>query len=127
MSLQNSVKGGEVKDAGKVVGTFLGVMQATISKVVGTFGVDDADLLSFARVRYAHLMKPPVENTGAHDPILEALRNAPVGEPLTDDERAELDQAVADIAAGVVIPIRHEDVPAWLEARAREDAALAAE
>jgi predicted transcriptional regulator len=67
------------------------------------------------------------EDSPAHDPILEAIRNAPLGEPFTDEERLELDQAVADIAAGRVVPIRHEDVPAWLEGRAREEAALAAE
>jgi hypothetical protein len=49
------------------------------------------------------------------DPVLDAIRRAPLGEPFTPEQQAELDQAVADIAAGRVKPIPHEDVPAWLE------------
>jgi hypothetical protein len=56
------------------------------------------------------------------DPVLEALRRAQVGEPFTPEQRAELDQAVEDIAAGRVQLVAHDDVPAWLEARAREQA-----
>ena len=53
------------------------------------------------------------------DPILEALDRAPMGEPFTPDQRAELDQAMAEVAAGRVKLISNEDVPAWLEAKAR--------
>lgn len=62
-----------------------------------------------------------------HDPILEAFDSAPVGEPYTPEQRAELDRAVADIAAGKVVPISHEEVHAWVESRAREEAEFAAE
>lgn len=57
----------------------------------------------------------------ARDPILEALQRAPVGEPFTPEQRAELDQAMEDIAAGRVALVANEDVPAWLEARAHEE------
>lgn len=49
------------------------------------------------------------------DPILAAIDAAPTGEPLTPEQRAELDQAVADIDAGRTRPVPHEEVPAWLE------------
>lgn len=49
------------------------------------------------------------------DPVLDAIKRAPLGEPFTPEQRAELDQAVADIAAGRVKTIPHDDVPAWLE------------
>ncbi|MBK9261233.1 MAG: hypothetical protein IPM54_15685 [Polyangiaceae bacterium] len=54
-----------------------------------------------------------------HDPILEVFDRAPVGEPYTPEQRAELDRAVADIAAGKVVPISHEEVHAWVASRAR--------
>jgi hypothetical protein len=53
------------------------------------------------------------------NPLIEALRRAPLGEPLTPEQEAELAQDVADLAAGRVHPVAHDDVPAWLEARAR--------
>jgi hypothetical protein len=42
------------------------------------------------------------------DPALLALQRAPLGEPFTPEQRAELDQDVADIAAGRVklVPLR---------------------
>jgi|GEM_PF-5432318 len=83
-------------------------------------------LVSVSRMRYQNRMNPSFQ-TGATDPILEAIRNAVVGAPFADDERAELDQAVQDIAAGKVTLVRHDDVPAWLEARAQGDTSLAAE
>jgi|HubBroStandDraft_2_1064218.scaffolds.fasta_scaffold839673_2 hypothetical protein len=52
------------------------------------------------------------------DPILAALDRAPIGEPFTPEQRAELDQAMDDIAAGRTKLIAHDDVPAWLEAHA---------
>jgi hypothetical protein len=61
------------------------------------------------------------------DPIFEALDRAPRGEPFTEEQRAELDEAMEDIAEGRVKLIANDDVPAWLEARAREEADLAAE
>jgi len=70
------------------------------------------------------LDQPP--STG-RNPILDAIDRAPVGEPFTPEQRAELDKAMEDIAAGRVELVANEDVPAWLQARAREDADLAAE
>lgn len=55
----------------------------------------------------------------SHDPVLEALARAPIGEPLTPEQRAELDQDLADIAAGRARLIRHEDMPSVLEELAR--------
>lgn len=49
------------------------------------------------------------------DPMLAVLARAPVGAPWTPEQRAELDQAVADIDAGRARLVRHEDVPAALE------------
>ena len=57
--------------------------------------------------------------TAPLDPVADAVRRAPVGEPFTPEQRAELDQAVKDIDAGRVKLIDQDDVPAWLEARAR--------
>jgi predicted transcriptional regulator len=61
--------------------------------------------------------------TAAHpldaDPIFAAIDAAPLGEPFTPEQRAELDEAMDDIAAGRVELVDHEDVPAWLEAHAR--------
>jgi predicted transcriptional regulator len=59
------------------------------------------------------------------DSILDAIDRAPIGEPFTPDQLAELDQAMADIAAGTAELVPHEDVPAWLEAHARALGALA--
>lgn len=67
---------------------------------------------------YSPMMKP-VEHPVA-DPVLAALDRAPIGEPFTPEQRAELDQAMEDIAAGRVKLIADEDVPAWIEARARD-------
>lgn len=51
-------------------------------------------------------------------PFLAALDCAKVAE-LAPEIRAMLDQDMADIAAGRVQPVPHDDVPAWLEERAR--------
>jgi len=67
------------------------------------------------------------DNSDDHDPWLEAIRNAPVGVPFTPEQRAELDHDMAELAAGKLVLIAHDDVPAWLEARAREEGELAAE
>jgi hypothetical protein len=50
-------------------------------------------------------------------PMLAALARAPEISRLTPEERAELDQIVAEMAAGH--SVRHEDVPAALEAMHR--------
>jgi hypothetical protein len=49
--------------------------------------------------------------------MLAALARAPKGPRLTPEERAELDQIVAEMDAGQFV--RHEDVPAALEAMHR--------
>lgn len=54
------------------------------------------------------------------DPVLDAMARAPRVERLTPEQRADLDGAMADIAAGRVVLVADDDVPAWLEARARE-------
>lgn len=56
----------------------------------------------------------------ASDPVLAAIARAPRVQRLTPEQRAELDLAMAEIAAGRVEPVADEDVPAWLEAKARE-------
>lgn len=57
------------------------------------------------------------------DPVLEALDRAPRVQRLTAEQRAELDQAMDDIAAGRVQLVAHEDVPAWLEQHGRGERA----
>ncbi len=52
--------------------------------------------------------------------LADAIRRAPIGEPLTPEQRAEVDQIAAGIDAGTVELIEHDDVPAWLEAHAHE-------
>jgi len=49
------------------------------------------------------------------DLVLQALDRAPIGEPFTPEQRAELDQDLADIAAGSARLVRHEDLPQALE------------
>jgi hypothetical protein len=44
------------------------------------------------------------------DPVLLALQRAPLGEPFTPEQRAELDQDVADIAAGRAKLVPHAEV-----------------
>jgi len=51
------------------------------------------------------------------DPVAEAVARAPIGEPFPPEVLAEIHQAEADIRAGR--GVRHEDMPAWLEERAR--------
>lgn len=53
------------------------------------------------------------------DPVLAAIERAPIENSLTPEQRAELDQAMADIAEGRARLIAHEDVPAALEEIAR--------
>jgi hypothetical protein len=48
-------------------------------------------------------------------PVLAAIARAPLGAPFTPEQRAELDQAVADIAAGRARLVRNDDMPAALE------------
>ena len=55
------------------------------------------------------------------NPLIEAVGRAPLVRALTPKQRAELDQDVADIAAGRVQLVPHDDVPAWLEARASDE------
>ena len=54
------------------------------------------------------------------DPVRAAAERAPRVQRLTPEQRAELNQAVRDIAEGRRQPVRHDDVPAWLEQHARE-------
>ncbi|MDC0676637.1 MULTISPECIES: hypothetical protein [Sorangium] len=54
------------------------------------------------------------------DPILAAIDRAPRVQRLTPEQRAELDQDVADIAAGRARLVAHEDLPQALEELARE-------
>jgi hypothetical protein len=49
------------------------------------------------------------------DPVLAALAQAPRVSRLTPEQRAELDEQVADIKAGKARLVRHEDLPAALE------------
>jgi hypothetical protein len=44
------------------------------------------------------------------DPVLRALDNAPIGEPWTPEQRAELDQAMADIKAGRSRLVPHSQI-----------------
>ena len=48
-------------------------------------------------------------------PVVAALRRAPVVRRLTDEQRAELDQALEEIRAGRARVVRQDDVPAALE------------
>jgi len=57
----------------------------------------------------------PTARPNAEHPLLAALARAPVGEPFTPEQRAELDQQMADIKAGRARLVRHEDLPAALE------------
>jgi hypothetical protein len=49
------------------------------------------------------------------DPVLAAIARAPVGEPFTPEEQAELAQDLADIAAGRARLVAHDEVAAALE------------
>ena len=62
-------------------------------------------------------MKPARTST---DPVLEAIACAPRVSVLTAEGRAELDAEMADIASGRVVPVADDEVPVWMEARARE-------
>ncbi len=55
------------------------------------------------------------------DPILAAMARAPKVSRLTAEERAQLDQLVADIEAGRSPVVRHEDLPSALEAMYRAE------
>lgn len=61
------------------------------------------------------------------DPILEAFARAPVGEPLTADQRAELDQMMADVRAGKIALVPHAEVHAWVVENCRAGVEVAAE
>jgi hypothetical protein len=49
------------------------------------------------------------------DPILDAIDHAPIGDPFTLEEEADLRRAVADIASGRTKPVAQKDVPAWFD------------
>ncbi len=57
------------------------------------------------------------------DPILAAFDRAPIGEPFSPEQEAELAQDLEDIAAGRARLVAHEDVPAALAEMARMQAA----
>ncbi len=59
------------------------------------------------------------------DPVLAAIDGAPRVHRLTPEQRAELEQDVVNIAAGRVNLVPNDEVPAWLEAHAREFGDLA--
>jgi hypothetical protein len=52
---------------------------------------------------------------GSVDPMLDVLVLAPIGEPWTPEQRAELDRAVTEVEAGRARLVRHDDVPDALE------------
>jgi len=54
------------------------------------------------------------------DPVLEALRRAPVGEPLPADVLAEIEEREAAVAAGRVKMITHADIQEKIRALRRE-------
>ena len=59
-------------------------------------------------------MSSTARPSGEH-PVLAALARAPRVSRLNTERRAELEQAVADIAAGRARLVRDEDLPAALE------------
>lgn len=67
------------------------------------------------------------ENTANWDTILEAFDRAPVGEPFTPEQRAELDQMTADIAAGRIKLVPHAEVHTWVVTNSPEESEFAAE
>jgi len=69
-------------------------------------------------------MTQPTQPADAIHPVIAAMRRAPIGEPFTPEQRAELDQAMEDIRAGRVKLIPDEELAAWREAHAEEIAAL---
>jgi hypothetical protein len=66
-------------------------------------------------------MTKPAEQPSP-DPVGEALDRAPIGEPWTPEQCAELDQAMEDIRAGRARLVAHEDLPQALEEIARAHA-----
>ncbi|WP_437729673.1 hypothetical protein [Sorangium sp. So ce1335] len=54
------------------------------------------------------------------DPILAAIGRAPRVQRLTPEQRAELEQDLADIAAGRARLVAHEDLPQALEELSRK-------
>lgn len=53
-------------------------------------------------------------------PLLRAVAHAPIGEPLTSEQRAELDEQMTAIREGRVQLVREEERGAWLTAHATE-------
>lgn len=51
------------------------------------------------------------------DPVLAAIARAPIGEPLSDEERAQLDRQMEHIRSGRVKLTPHAEVEAMLEAK----------
>jgi hypothetical protein len=66
-------------------------------------------------------------NMAVPHPVLEALERAPVGEPLDPEQRAELDQIMADIASGKTKTVPHAERHAWFLANTPEESEIAAE
>jgi hypothetical protein len=60
-------------------------------------------------------MARPARRSVPSDPVLDAIDRAPTVRALTPEQRAELDQDLADIAAGRVTLTAHADVPRALE------------
>jgi hypothetical protein len=72
-------------------------------------------------------MTPPSPNRAGLAAIFEAFDRAPVGEPFTPEQRAELDQIMADIGAGKIATVPHAEVHAWVVRNGGEEAEFAAE
>lgn len=62
-----------------------------------------------------------VEHATDLDPVLAAIARSPRGAPFTPEQRAELDHAMEEIAAGRARLVRNEDVPAVLEELHRQE------
>ncbi|HRI64895.1 MAG TPA: hypothetical protein PK156_11665, partial [Polyangium sp.] len=93
-----------------------------VSRSDSFFRADKSAAFGYDSIMSDSPRKNPVE-----DPFVAALRNASPGEPFTTDQLAELDSDMVRLAAGSLELVAHDDVPAWLEARVREDGTLAAE
>lgn len=72
-------------------------------------------------------MLVPSVKSDEQDPFVLALQRATRGEPFTREQEAELQRDMMQLEAGTLDVVAHDDVPAWLEARAHEEASLAAE
>ena len=52
-----------------------------------------------------------ISNAQPFDPVFAAMDRAPVGEPFTPEQEAELAQDLEDIATGKATLVAHDDVP----------------